>query len=274
MATLGIDIGANKIRFVVWEKEVLKEGEFKLGSQSRIEIKNIFQEIFQKTSDFKITSLGVGVPGTFQGGAVLTGLNLPEIVGWNIKQELEEVFKVSTTVVGDAQAFVVAEATVGAAQGKNQVVGLTLGSGLGTGLFLNGQLYLGNGKVGTVGREILNLETQEEAEDFSSEKFFKKLGQDPLELQEKAEAGDLEAQKIYNQFGQNLGVIIANLVNLLDPQVIVLGGGIARAYPLFIKSLKNTVIPLTSMPHREDIEIIPAKLGSSAGAIGAALLAG
>ena len=274
MATLGIDIGASKIRFVVWEKEVIKEGELKLESRSRSEIKNIFQEIFQKTSDFKITSLGVGVPGTFHGGAVLTGLNLPEIVGWNLKKELEDTFKVPANVVGDAQAFVVAEATMGAAQGKNQVVGLTLGSGLGTGLFLNGQLYLGNGKVGTVGREIFNLKTQEEAEDFTSGKFFEKLGKNPLTLQEKAEAGDLEAQEIYNQFGQNLGVVVANLVNLLDPEVIVLGGGIARAYPLFIESLRSTAIPLIAMPHREDIEVIPAKLGHSAGAIGAALLAG
>jgi len=274
VATLGIDIGASKIRFVVWEKRVLKEAEIKLVSRNRSEIKDIFQEIFQKTAGLKISSIGVGVPGTVQEGTILTGFNLPSIVGWDLKQELEKIFKIPAKIVGDAQAFVVAEATIGAAQGKTQVVGLTLGSGLGTGLFLNGQIYLGNGKAGTIGREILNLETQEEAEDFASAKFFKRLGEDPHTLQEKAKAGNHDAQMIYRQFGQNLGIVIANLVNLLDPQVIVLGGGIANAYPLFIESLKSTAIPLIAIPHREDIEVIPAKLGPSGGAIGAALLAG
>jgi glucokinase len=144
---------------------------------------------------------------------------------------------------------------------------------LGGGLILNGALYLGRGSAGEVGHEIVDLPNRREAEDFASAKFFQKFGKSPDELRQLAAAGDKNAQQAFSEFGENLGVIIANLVNLLDPEVVVLGGGIVGAADLFLAQTKTSARDLIVNPSRKNIEIIPAAFGPSAGAIGAALLA-
>ncbi|MDP1710510.1 MAG: ROK family protein [candidate division WWE3 bacterium] len=277
MTTLGIDVGASKVRYVVWEKDRASlDEEVKLPSPDREELRRIFQEIAQKIKEGQIfiSATGVGLPGTVEGENVNYAPNFPDLLGWDIKAELEKLLGVPVTLTNDAKAFVIAETQAGAAKGRRNVIGLTLGSGLGGGLILNGDLYRGRGTAGEVGHEILDLPNRKEAEDFVSAKFFQKFGGDPHTLREQAGKGDAQAKQTFAEFGQNLGVVVANLVNLLDPEVIVLGGGISGAYDLFISETRATAQELIVNPNRKNIEILKASLGPSAGAIGAALLAG
>jgi glucokinase len=275
MPTLGIDVGASKVRYVIWEKnQVFLNEEVKLLAPSREELNRIFQEISKITKERRVSAVGVGLPGTVENESVTSALNFPTLAGWNIKAELEKLLGVPVKIVNDAKAFVIAETQAGAAKGKQNVIGITLGSGLGIGIVLNGNLYLGQGTAGEEGHEIIDLPNRKEAEDFASAKFFKKFGKSPNQLRQLAEVGDRDAKQAFEEFGKNLGVIIANLVNLLDPEEIVLGGGITGAYDFFIEETKKTAADLIVNPSRKNIEILPAALGPSAGAIGAAILAG
>jgi glucokinase len=119
----------------------------------------------------------------------------------------------------------------------------------------------------------VDIPNRKEAEDFASAKFFKKFGKSPDELRKLAETGDQTAKQAFEEFGKNLGTIIANLVNLIDPEEIVLGGGITGAYNFFIEETKKTAAELIVNPNSKNIEIKKAALGNSAGAIGAAILA-
>jgi len=274
MPTLGIDVGASKVHYVIWEEnQTLLDEEIKLPSPGREELNRVFQEISQKIKETKVSIVGVGLPGTVEEGVITSAPNFSTLLGWNFKPELEKLFNAPVRLFNDAKAFVFAETKVGAAKGKKNVIGLTLGSGLGGGIVFNGALYLGKGTAGEVGHEIVDLPNRREAEDFVSAKFFQKFGKSPDEFRQLAEGGDQAAKQAFNEFGKNLGTIIANLVNLLDPEAIVLGGGIVAAADFFIEETKKTAAELIVNPNRKNIEIKKAALGNSAGAIGAAILA-
>ena len=274
MAILGIDVGASKIHYVIWEENSPIIGEeIKLSSPNREELIRITQEIVQKIKGKGISAAGVGLPGTVEDGLLRSAPNFPELLGWEIRPELEKILGIPVTLINDAKAFILSETTLGSAKGLRNVIGLTLGSGLGGGLYLNGALYLGKGSAGEVGHEILDLPNLKETEDFVSAKFFQKFGSDPNTLRQQAEAGDSFARSAFQGFGKNLGVVIANLVNLLDPEAVVLGGGITGAYDLFIKETQETAAGLIINPSSQSVQILRSALGSSAGAVGAALLA-
>ncbi len=253
----------------------MAENEFKILPQSRETVRKILQEIADETKKHpgKIEKVGVGVPGTVHQGVLDYSPNFPALEGWQIGPELEKIFGAPVVLINDAKAFTYAEAKIGAAKGLKHVVGLTLGSGLGAGIILDGTLYLGKGSAGEIGHTILNLSSLKEAEEFTSAKFFKAKGKEPQEILEAAKKGRSNALKLWTEFGHNLGVITANLANLLDPEAIVVGGGIANAFKFFAPEAQKTAKDLIVDPDRKDLPLLKSALGPSASAIGAALLA-
>jgi glucokinase len=112
-------------------------------------------------------------------------------------------------------------------------------------------------------------------EAYCSENFFKKKGILPPEAVEKAKAGNKFALKIFKDYGKNLGIGLSNIVNLLDPEVIIIGGGISNAHKFFLEETKKETKKRTiSLLSKKYVKIKTAKLGELAGAIGAALLVG
>ncbi|NIT04343.1 ROK family protein [Candidatus Saccharibacteria bacterium] len=275
MAYLGIDIGASKAYFVALEgSDSVAEGRYDLTPQNTGKILEVCGQIktdLQKKG-VAVEKVGVGVPGLPKDGTLNYAPNFPELVGYPLAQEVEKIFNASVVLHNDANAFTYAEVALGAALGFENVVGLTLGSGLGGGLVINGKLYVGRGGA-EIGHTVLNLRGDEEAEDLASAKFFRKLGKDPVETRQGAQKGDKEAQKLWAEFGTNLGHIIANVVNILDPQAVIVGGGIGDAYELFIKEAKKSAAEHIANPESKNIPILKSSLGQAAGATGAALIA-
>lgn len=277
MPILGLDVGASKIYYVVLEGDKhLAERELKIQEQSKEAFLALCQtiNIEVKRQNIQISKVGVGIPGTFKDGVVTTAANFPSLEGWDLRAELSTIFDTPVTIANDAKAFTIAEATLGAGKGMKNIVGLTLGSGLGSGLFLNGALYLGQGNAGEVSEEIIDIFNLKKAEDFTSAKFFVKFGKDADQLRQEAEAGDSNAASAFEEFGKNLGVIVANIVNILDPEAMILGGGISEAFDFFIAKTKETAKNLILNPESKDVPILKTALGPATGAIGAALLAG
>lgn len=185
-------------------------------------------------------------------------------------------------VLNDAQAAAVGEAWLGAARGKRHVVLLTLGTGVGGGVIAHGRLLQGRlGRAGHLGHLCLDPDgaadlvgTPGSLEDAVGDcTVAQRSGgrfSTTRELVAAASAGDAEAQRVWQRSVHVLACGIVSLLNVLDPEVVVLGGGIAEAGDALFKPLRAEVDQMEWRPTGEATPIVPAKLGAYAGAIGAA----
>src|SRR3972149_4261606 len=135
MPTLGIDGGASKFLYVIGKgNQALLDEEVNLPAPGREELGRVFQEISQKIKETKVSTVGVGLPGTVEEEMVTYAPNFPTLLEWDFKPELEKLLNAPVRLFNDAKAFVFAETQAGAVKGKQNVIGLTLGSGLGGGI--------------------------------------------------------------------------------------------------------------------------------------------
>lgn len=287
MNFLGLDIGATKIRYVIWDNRqnrILKEEEIKYQRRVKPEFLRVLNFIKEnlKKEEIGFKRIGIGVAGVIKNGRLTDTPNFPALLGFKIIRELNNVFKTTVIADNDARVFTYAEAVAGVAKNYQSVIGLTLGTGLGGGIVIDKKIYHGRGGAGEIGRMVFPIFNShppifnfKEAEDLCSEKFFKlKAVQDPLAAEIKAREGDKKYRKIYEEFGENVGLVIANIIHILDPSAIVLGGGLSHAYDLFIKSARDQAKKLTADFFSRATPILKSRFGKSSGAVGAALLAG
>lgn len=278
MNSLGLDIGATKIRYLIWDNrrsKILVNREIRYKERTRKDFLRTLRRISVslKKEGFYFDKIGIANAGIVdKTGRLVYSPNYPAILNLNLRKAAKNILGKSPLIDNDANAFALAEAIAGAAKKYKYVVGLTLGTGLGGGIVFNKKLYRGKaGGAGEIGR--LKLGNGKEAEDIGSSKFFQsKSIQNHSALELKARAGQTKARIIYKEFGENLGFIIANVINILDPEVIVLGGGISRAYDLFIEPTLVSAKKLIANPLSRNTPILKSKFGESSGALGAALL--
>ena len=228
--------------------------------------------------------VGIGLPGPMDAAARVARvcINLP---GWEevpLADWLEPRLERRVTLANDGNCAVVGEAWHGAAQGYADVVLLTLGTGVGGGVLLNGSLFTGhNGAAaepGLIGVDpegpACNSGNRGSLEQFASIGALRRLSErDPRELGRAAEAGDPEALAVWARYGSRLGVGITSLVYLFTPELVLLGGGLAGAAPHFLPALKREVETRVQAVSREGLRIEACALGNGAGRLGAARLA-
>lgn len=294
--TIGIDLGATKIATgLVDEKgKVLKKVKIATEAEKGVEkvSENVVFSIKQVATE-KIDRIGLAVAGQIdiKKGIIIYSPNLKwkkvalvKLVSQKIRQDLGwEDFKIS--IDNDANCFALAEAIYGAAKGKKYVVGLTLGTGIGSGLVIDGKIYHGQAfatemghMVVKAGGRLCSCGRKGHLEAYASggaiERRYKELtGRKKIATDIEIEAlqnKDSEAFQIYREAGKYLGVGLANIVNMLDPEIIVLGGGLARS---------DLLIDLAKEELKKEIffrdkatEIVRSKLGDEAGIVGAACI--
>lgn len=228
--------------------------------------------------------VGIGLPGPMDTAARVARvcINLP---GWEevpLADWLEPRLERRVTLANDGNCAVVGEAWLGAAQGCGDVVLLTLGTGVGGGVLLNGSLFTGhNGAAaepGLIGVDpegpACNSGNRGSLEQFASIGALRRLSErDPRELGRAAEAGDPEALAVWSRYGSRLGVGITSLVYMFTPELVLLGGGLAGAAPHFLPALRREVETRVQAVSREGLRIEACALGNGAGRLGAARLA-
>lgn len=228
--------------------------------------------------------VGIGLPGPMDTAARVARvcINLP---GWEevpLADWLEPRLERRVTLANDGNCAVVGEAWLGAAQGCGDVVLLTLGTGVGGGVLLNGSLFTGhNGAAaepGLIGVDpegpACNSGNRGSLEQFASIGALRRLSErDPRELGCAAEAGDPEALAVWSRYGSRLGVGITSLVYMFTPELVLLGGGLAGAAPHFLPALRREVETRVQAVSREGLRIEACALGNGAGRLGAARLA-
>jgi len=160
--------------------------------------------------------------------------------------------------------------TVGAAKNSANVFGVTLGTGIGGAICINHEIYQGiHGSAGEICCMIADIV---EGTPMTLEEVFHNLSQgNPFNLAEEAYNGDELAIKAYKEIGQHLGLALAGIVNLLDPEIIIIGGSVMVSSDLFLNEVKKNLKDKVLSPKLKKIKIVPAKL-QYGGAVGAALL--
>jgi glucokinase len=311
---IGVDLGGTNIKFgIVSENgEILHKGmlsaQANLGRNAILgNINKAIEEslVFARRKNIKIKGIGVGSPGTvnLESGKIEGSCpNLPQMVNVNLKKWLSSYFKFPIYVDNDANLMALAESEFGAAKGYKNALCLTIGTGIGGGIILDGKLFHGsnfagaefghmticyNGlkcKCGGIG--CLEMYASAPGMVKDAIKFLRRdrksiihklierdLDRLTTELIFEAERkGDALASDIINQSCAYLGAGIASAVNLLNPQVVVIGGGVSEGGNNFIKRIEEEVKRRAFPTATKHLKIVKAKLGNNAGFIGAAML--
>ncbi|MDP3986183.1 MAG: ROK family protein [Candidatus Veblenbacteria bacterium] len=283
--SLGIDIGGTSIKVGY----VPGPGGHCLGfanyptPQTQAGLKALLTTIIgEYRRRYPVRRIGIGCPGPLdvKRGLVLVTPHLP----WRnfaIRKFLERISRLSVALDNDANAFTLAEATWGAGRGYGNVIGLTLGTGVGGGIVINGKLYHGRGNAGELGYLLQNIKgprgplgergsVQEYARLGSLLRSTLGRGRALIDVKTLAQDKSRAAESTWQKFGQVLGYAIASLTHVLDPDIVILGGQIAKAWPRFYPTLKQTLKQACIFPQPPLVS--RARLGDQAGVIGAALL--
>jgi len=238
-----------------------------------------------------VSAVGVGVPGFIRRdrGVVVSSPNFPDWRDVPLRRLLQRGMAVPLILENDANAAALGEAWLGAGCGaRGTLVMVTLGTGVGGGLVLDGGLLAGrDGMAGEIGHQTVDpngprcgcgnhgcLEMYASLTGLAANYRRRggRHGEDLSgeELARRARQGDVQAQKVFADMGWALGITLANLINLLNPSRIVLGGGLSGAWRLFIGGVRQEIKQRAIRPAARGVAIRRATLGSSAGMIGAA----
>ena len=229
-------------------------------------------------------TLGVGLPGLVTREGVLRAApNLIDAFELPVGPGLADLLGHAVEVDNDATCAMSAEWLMGAARGFDDVILVTLGTGIGGGIVMGGRLQRGaNGFAGEVGHMVVKPDGPRCVcgrrgcwERFASGRGLQTLagGRRGEEVVEDARQGDPESLAVIDEFAHWVALGLVNLTNLLDPACIVLGGGLASALDVFLPTIEREFVSLLYSPeHRPQPQLMFALLGEQAGAIGAALL--
>jgi glucokinase len=240
MKTIGVDIGGTKISAaLISGKRIIKEHSVPTPStESKEFVMTTVADVIENLFSDEITGIGIGVPGLvdLETNEVLDVVNIPSWDRVPLKKTLEKRFKKPVFVNNDANCFAVGEKHFGKGRPFQNFAGITIGTGLGAGIIINGHLYSGRycgaGEFGTIYYQDKTVEA------YASGQFFKDMGFSGVELAKLAEGGDKDTILFFDEFGQHVGRAIANVLYALAPEAIILGGSVSQSYHLFEQGMR------------------------------------
>jgi glucokinase len=295
----GVDVGGTftKTALVSDKNRLLAKSKFSSAgfSDKAFFAKALQANLLSILSQNKLTlrqlkGIGIGLPGPvdFQRGVVLS---LTNIRGWDrfhLAAYLKKYFSAPVFIENDANCMCLAESRLGSARGASYALCLTLGTGVGGGLILDKELYRSpfflGAEVGHIpvtldgprcscgGRGCLESFVGNRSLSAKARGIFKKK----ISLEEVsflAAKGDPRALKFWQEAGRTIGLVISGIVNCFNPEVVVVGGGVAQAGSPLFASIRKTVVQHSMKQLKNRIKVKKAALGNDAGVLGAALLA-
>ena len=291
---IGVDLGGTKIASGVVDRHgaVQMERQRPTPVSSQADLLNGLDEVVQELLDDKIRAIGFGIPSRIDQrmGRTLSSTNIP-LEGVDFRDRMAERFGLPVGIDNDGNAATIAEWRFGAGRGVRHMVMLTLGTGVGGGLILDGRPYRGSiGAGAELGHMVIDydgipcqgtcnghghLEVLASGTAASAAANALLGGQATArELVERAQAGDDAARDALAAIGRRLGAGLVTIVNVFDPELIVIGGGFAAGAGDLVLEPARVVAGVESLsPLNELLRIVPAELGSEAGLVGAGLVA-
>ena len=296
---LGIDVGGTFTKAALVNengrllvKQQISSKNFSDKAFFAHQIRSIFSSLvkIQKIRSSDVKAIGIGLPGPVDSkrGVVLSLTNIKKWDNFALVSYLKDFFSMPLFIENDANCMTLAESRLGAARGASFALCLTLGTGVGAGLILNNEIYRGpyflGGEIGHIpmalegprcecgGVACLERYVGNQALVRKLKTVFRRR----ISLEEAsvlAKNGDTRAIKIWRQAGEYIGLAVSSVVNTLNPEVIVIGGGVSLAGDVLWRSIRSTVKKHAMRFLKKRIKIKKAVCGNDAGVLGAALLA-
>jgi glucokinase len=291
---IGVDVGGTKLLGGAMTRDgtIVRRREVPTSKTSEEALLTGVEALVESLLDGDIRALGFGVPSTIdqRSGKAVWSANIP-LADVPFRDRFAERFSLPVGIDNDANAAAIAEWQVGAGRGTDHMIMLTLGTGVGGGLILNGRPFRGAvGAAAELGHVVVEFDGRP-CQGFcrgrghieaygtgvaASRDAAEALGEgaDSHVLLERARAGDRVALEVLDGIGRRLGATIGSFVNIFNPEAIVIGGGWGKAASEFLLGPAREVLLREALsPGRELVRIVPAQLGPEAGLVGAGFVA-
>jgi glucokinase len=271
---VGVDLGATNIRAALVNADTFSNIKSKrinsTGTEQQV-LEDVFEVVDAVMND-EIKAIGIGVPGVvdIKNGIVYDVIYIPSWKEVYLKKKMEERYRVPVFVNNDANCFALGEFYFGKGQGRESMIGLAIGTGLGAGIIINHKLYAGpNCAAGEFGMvEYLD----KVYEYYCSGQFFQNVYQlDGETVFENAKKGDQQSLYLYGLMGMHLGNAIKTIMYTYDPDLIILGGSVRFAYEFFQQEMWKQIKTCAFTKSVENLRIEISELENSA-ILGAAAL--
>ena len=249
---IAVDLGGSNLRIALVENnKILKLTAKKTPMHGNLLVRELISGIESLISK-DVKGIGVGSAGPLLNGVIKNPPNLP-LRNFNLKKTLENKFKIRVEVENDANCAALAEAKLGVK--KRNFFMLTLGTGIGGGVIIDGKLYVGGGYGGELGHIILDR-----GKDFENLAAWrglriltKKTFGRELKVIELLKMKDTRAEKILDNTTEYLAQGIGSLINVFDPEVVVLSGGVSETGDKFLNMIKKKVPKYSMLPKKTPI---------------------
>ena len=288
MYKIGIDLGGTKIEGVLVDEEFQVIERKRVPTNQNNGYESILETIQDLVSDLKKnnekTSIGVCTPGALsKESGLIKNSNTQCLIGKDLKNDLEKILDQEISIENDANCFALAEARLGAAKNHDTVFGVIMGTGVGGGLVIDGKIHSGRTNIaGEWGHHCIKPNGNECycgrkgcVETYISgpalEKKWNELTNQNISVADIVKNSQEDTYKTWkNEFLENFGLSMANVIDILDPDAIVLGGGLSNISFLYDEG-KNLVYE-NVFSDTVDTPILKNQLGDSAGVFGACIL--
>jgi glucokinase len=293
---IGIDLGGTFIKSAIVDSGGKLIKHFKIESGSNVSPRKVIEQIgkcilnLKKGFGKELLGIGIGAPGIVTSGIAKYPPNFRNWKEVKLRDHFEKKFKMETVVDNDANCAGLAELRFGYGKKYRNFIFLTLGTGIGGAIIIDGRLYRGeqNG-AGEFGMVTINFEGPEclggnrgAIEAYLGRNYFlqnekaqiKKLGNkiDFDDIQKMAAKNNKTAKELFKKYGFYLGIGLANYFNLMDTRTAILGGGISNAYKYFVNECNKTIKERSLKTINEDFRVLRSKINNDAGVLGAAAL--
>lgn len=242
---IGVDIGGTNMRAgIELGGAILHQHKTQLTNKDSLPqtLQQLF-DLIRPLVQYPVEGIGIGVPSVVdvQKGIVYNAVNIPSWEEVALRDILETEFKLPVSINNDVNCFILGEHRFGLAQKFSSAIGVTIGTGLGTGIIINNQLYEGNncgaGEIGMLPYRDSDMEG------YVSNRFFEQHYQiDAFQAYELAIEKDAQALQAWEEYGKHLATVIKAIMYTYDPEAIILGGSIAKASGFFQKSMLENLM--------------------------------
>ncbi|MEA2545577.1 MAG: glucokinase [Chloroflexota bacterium] len=289
---LGLDLGATNLKWTVVERDgdawrALDRGQVPTrvaGGPAAIvaQLGEMGAAAIERWPG--VATAGIGIPGLYDSrtGTTRFLVNIPgQWDGYAVVGPVADALDVPIALINDARAFGLAELRLGAGRGASSMVGLTLGTGVGGVIAIDGKVHQGHdGTAGEIGHQTIdpdgpscNCGSHGCLEAFArADRIAEACGAaTAAEAVERARAGDQAALDGLERVGRYLGIGIGNMITVISPDRVIIGGGVAAAGELLLASARDEIRRRVRTTSIAEVELVIAELGTWAGAIGAAI---
>jgi glucokinase len=274
--TIGVDIGGTNIRAGIVEdgKIIRQVNKVLINKDSLSDTISQLLNLINQLINPEIQGIGLGAPSVvdIEKGVILDVMNIPSWKKVPLKDILQREFQIPVQINNDVNCFILGEHKHGIAKTFDSVVGLAMGTGLGLGIIIHNKLYMGSncgaGEIGLLPYLDSNFEY------YCSGNYFEAIhNTTALQTYNEAVKGNAKAKLIWNEFGSHIGNAVKAIVYTYDPEAIILGGSIVKAYNFFSNEMNNNLFDFSYPESIRRLKILHSE-NEAIAILGAATLIG